>query len=168
MIEACSELQKAGLSFHAICAGAFASKTFKKEVEQLVEKAGLSEVIQFPGVLSGAEKWHAFHEADVFCFPSHYQSENFPVVLIEAMSFGLPIVTTRWRGIPDVVGASGGAIIVEPKLPSLVAGALKGLICDPAVRASMGSKNRTWFCDHFTLARFRDNMELALQKAGSR
>jgi glycosyltransferase involved in cell wall biosynthesis len=168
LIEACSELQKVGLSFHAVCAGAFASDTFKREVEQLVKKGGLSEVIEFPGVLSGANKWRAFREADVFCFPSHYESENCPVVLIEAMSFGLPVVTTHWRGIPDVIGRTGGAFIVEPRQPRLVAERLKALMCDAKLRASMGSKNRAWFCDHYTLTRFRDRMEMALREVGSR
>jgi glycosyltransferase involved in cell wall biosynthesis len=161
-------LQKAGLSFHLICAGAFASESFKKEVEQLIKTHGLTEVIQFPGVLRGPEKWQAFRDADVFCFPSHYQFENFPVVLIEAMSFGLPIVTTRWRGIPEVVGASGGALIVEPRLPSLVAEGLSVLIRDVGLRASMGIKNRVWYCDHYTLSKFRESMEQALLRLGSR
>ncbi|MGB0107576.1 MAG: glycosyltransferase family 4 protein [Terriglobales bacterium] len=167
LIEACSLLQKDGLSFHLVCAGAFASESFKKEVEQQIKTHDLTEVIQFPGVLSGTEKWKAFREADVFCFPSHYQCENFPVVLIEAMSFGLPIVTTRWRGIPDVVGGSGGALLVEPRMPRLVAEGLSALMRDVELRASMGSKNRMWFCDYYTLAKFREKMEMALQKVGS-
>jgi glycosyltransferase involved in cell wall biosynthesis len=167
LIEACSQLQKAGLSFHLVCAGAFTSESFKKEVEQLIKTYSLTEVIQFPGVLRGAEKWQAFQEAAVFCLPSHHYSENSPVVLIEAMSFGLPIVTTRWGGIPDVVGASGGAFIVEPGLPSLVAEKLGVLIRDVGLRASMGSKNRVWFCDHHTLAKFRESMEMALLRVGS-
>lgn len=168
LIEACSQLQKAGLSFHLVCAGAFESESFRKEVAQLIETRGLTDVIQFPGVLRGAEKWRAFREADVFCFPSHYHSESFGVVLIEAMSFGLPIVTTHWRGIPDVVDGSGGAFVVEPKLPHLVAEALQELMHDGELRASMGRKNRVWFCDHYTLVKYRERMEMALQGVGSR
>lgn len=167
LIEACSQLKDAGLSFGLICAGSFESESFRKEVAHLIAAHGLSECIEFPGVLTGAEKWRAFREADVFCFPSHYHSESFGVVLIEAMSFGLPIVTTRWRGIPDVVGGSGGAIIVEPKQPRLVAEGLRTLMNDPELRASMGRKNRECFCDNYTLAKHRDRMEMALQSVGT-
>jgi glycosyltransferase involved in cell wall biosynthesis len=104
----------------------------------------------------------------VFCFPSHYISESFGVVLIEAMSFGLPIVTTHWRGIPDVVGASGGAFIVEPKQPHLVAEGLQALMRDPELRTFMGRKNREWFCDHYTLAMYRGRMEMVLQSVGAK
>jgi len=84
------------------------------------------------------------------------------------MSFGLPIVTTRWRGIPEVVGASGGALIVEPRVPSFVAEGLSVLIRDAALRGSMGVRNRSWYCDHYTLPKFRESMELALVRIGSR
>ncbi len=168
LIEACSQLQKAGLSFHLVCAGAFASEGFRGEVEKLIESRGLTKMITFPGVLRGEEKWKSFREANIFCFPSHYHAESSPVVLIEAMSFGLPIVTTRWRGIPDVVGGSDGAFIVEPKRPELVANKLEVLLRDRDLKSSMGSKNRAWFCEHYTLVQFRERMELALQKVGSR
>jgi glycosyltransferase involved in cell wall biosynthesis len=168
LIEACSVLHRAGRSFHLVCAGAFESEGFKTEVEQLIEDLGLSEVIHFCGVLKGPDKWQAFRLADIFCFPSHYHSESFGLVLIEAMSFGLPIVTTRWRGIPDVVEGSKGSFIVEPRKPNLVAEKLQMLILDCELRASMGRKNRLWFCDHYTLGRYRERMEMALQAVGSR
>jgi glycosyltransferase involved in cell wall biosynthesis len=166
LIEACSLVQKTGLLFRLVCAGAFASETFRKEVGELIESYGLTEVICFPGVLTGGMKLQVFREADVFCFPSHYYAESFGIVLIEAMSFGLPIVTTRWRGIPDVVGGSGGAFIVEPKRPDLVAEKLEALIRDSELRTVMGKKNREWFCAHYTLEIFRERMERALQLVG--
>jgi glycosyltransferase involved in cell wall biosynthesis len=166
LIEACSQVRKAGLCFHVVCAGAFESESFRREVERLINAHGLAGHLEFPGILSGEDKWRAFREADVFCFPSHYHSESFGVVLIEAMSFGLPIVTTRWRGIPDVVGASGGAFIVEPKQPQLVAEGLQALMRDGELRASMGRKNRAWFRDHYTLAKYRERMEVALRGVG--
>ena len=102
----------------------------------------------------------------MFCFPSHYYAESFGIVLIEAMSFGLPIVTTRWRGIPDVVGESGGAFIVEPKRPDLVAAELEKLFGDSELRVVMGRKNREWFCDHYTIEIFRSGIERVLQEVG--
>lgn len=166
LIEACSLVQKGGLLIHLVCAGAFASEAFRKQVGELIESRGLSDVVCFPGVLTGGVKMQAFREADVFCFPSHYHAESFGIVLIEAMSFGLPIVTTRWRGIPDVVGGSGGAFIVEPERPDLIAERLEALLRDGELRAAMGRKNREWFCAHYTLEIFRERMERALQEVG--
>jgi glycosyltransferase involved in cell wall biosynthesis len=162
LIEACALLRKAEASFRVVCAGTFDADTSRKNVDELLANHGLTEYFEFPGVLRGAAKLQAFIDADIFCFPSHYFAESSPVVLIEAMSFQLPIVTTNWRGIPDIVGASGGALLVEPKQPELVAEALTSLLKDPELRTSMGSKNRAWFRDHGTIERHREQVELAL------
>jgi len=162
LIEACAILRKAETSFRVVCAGTFDAGTSRQNVDELLASHGLAEYFQFPGVLRGKAKSQAFIDADVFCFPSHYFAESSPVVLIEAMSFQLPIVTTNWRGIPDIVGASGGAFLVEPKQPKRVAEGLSSLLNDSALRASMGRKNRAWFCDHGTIELHREKIELAL------
>jgi glycosyltransferase involved in cell wall biosynthesis len=162
LIEACAILRKAKTSFRVVCAGTFDAGTSRQAVDELLASHGLTEYFEFPGVLRGKAKWQAFIDADVFCFPSHYFAESSPVVLIEAMSFQLPIVTTNWRGIPDIVGASGGAFLVEPKQPERVAESLSSLLNDSELRASMGRKNRAWFCDHGTIELHREKIELAL------
>ena len=164
LIDACSLLRKSAVSFRVVCAGAFETQVFRNQVEERLQACGLREIIRFTGVITGEEKWKAFRDADVFCFPSHHYAESFGVVLIEAMSFGLPIVTTRWRGIPDVVGGSGGAFIVEPNSPELLAQYLKSLLNDEELRVAMGRNNRAWFCDHYTVERYRAAFESALLK----
>ena len=162
LIEACAILRKAGTSFRVVCAGTFDAGTSRQDVDELLASHGLTEYFEFPGVLRGKAKLQAFTDADIFCFPSHYFAESSPVVLIEAMSFQLPIVTTNWRGIPDIVGASGGAFLVEPKQPERVAEGLSSLLKDSELRANMGRKNRAWFCDHGTIELHREKIELAL------
>lgn len=167
LIEACAQVRKAGIAFHLSCVGAFESEDFRTQVEELIESHGLTEVVHFPGMLRGEAKLQAFRDADLFCLPSHYFAESFGVVLIEAMSFGLPIVTTSWRGIPDVVGGSGGAIIVEPRMPHLVAEGLQALIRDSGLREIMGRRNRAWFSNHYTLEKYRARIEKAFEEVGS-
>jgi glycosyltransferase involved in cell wall biosynthesis len=162
LIDACAEVQKTGASFHLSCVGAFDSEDFKRQVEDLIQSRGLTGVVSFPGVLSGEKKAEAFLEADVFCYPSHYHAESFGLVLIEAMSYGLPILTTRWRGIPDVVAGSGGALMVEPEMPHLLAEGLLTLIRDADLRTRMGRNNRAWFAKHYTLEQYRTRMQRAL------
>jgi glycosyltransferase involved in cell wall biosynthesis len=162
LIEACGILKKSGCSFRVVCGGTWDSETSPEEVDKLIESRGLKGLFSFPGVLWGEDKWNAFQNADIFCFPSHYYAESSPVVLTEAMCFQLPIVTTRWRGIPDVVGESGGAYLVEPKDPGQVADYLGKLLRDEDLRATMGKKNREWFYDNGTIERYRERMENAL------
>jgi glycosyltransferase involved in cell wall biosynthesis len=59
--------------------------------------------LNFAGRKVGIEKWTAYRCADIFCFPTYYGPETFGNVLLEAMMFELPTVSTRWRAIPDIV-----------------------------------------------------------------
>jgi glycosyltransferase involved in cell wall biosynthesis len=167
LIEACAELHKAGASFRVVCGGTWDAGTSRDEVRALIASYGMEAVFEFPGVLLGEAKVKAFVDADIFCFPSHYSAESSPVVLTEAMSYQLPIVTTNWRGIPDVVGGSGGAFIVEPKRPDQVAECLEHLLLDSQLRTAMGRMNREWFLDHGTVDVYRRSMEYAVSGSNS-
>ena len=76
----------------------------REKVLALVDELGVQDSVIFHGVLSGDPKWELFKSADCFVFPSYYPSEKFPNVLIEALGSGLPIVSTQWRGIPELIG----------------------------------------------------------------
>lgn len=82
--------------------GRWFSSEFEAEARQLRSDLQLGGMVEFPGQLTGDTKWKAYADADIFFFPTHYASEAFPLVLIEALGSGLPVVTTRWRGIPDL------------------------------------------------------------------
>ncbi|MBK1827822.1 glycosyltransferase family 4 protein [Haloferula rosea] len=83
--------------------GAWFSPEFEAEAEALIEECEVSDMVEVVGQLTGDEKWAAYHRADLFFFPTHYASEAFPLVLIEALGSGLPVVTTQWRGIPSLL-----------------------------------------------------------------
>jgi glycosyltransferase involved in cell wall biosynthesis len=167
LIEACALLHKAGVSLRVVCGGGWDAGTSPDEVGALIASHGMESIFEFPGVLQGEAKINAFADADIFCFPSHYAQESSPVVLTEAMSYQLPIVTTNWRGIPEVVGGSGGAFIVEPKRPDQVAECLEHLLLDGQLRTTMGRMNREWFLDHGTVDVYRRNMEYAVSGSES-
>ncbi|MGB2266512.1 MAG: glycosyltransferase family 4 protein, partial [Akkermansiaceae bacterium] len=120
---------------------------------------GLGENFKFLGVLKGNDKWQAYAHADVFFFPSHYQSENFPMVLIEALACGLPIVTTRWRGIPQLMGDSDAAILCDIHAPDDYARELDVLLNDEQRRSLMSEAARIHYGSHFTRSHFIRSME---------
>jgi glycosyltransferase involved in cell wall biosynthesis len=62
-------------------------------LEQQIERSGLSSRILFVGPLHGPEKRDAFAAADVFVLPTH--SENFGIVIAEALGAGVPVITTK-------------------------------------------------------------------------
>lgn len=118
--------------------------------------------VTFPGPVVGAEKASEFEQADVLCFPSYFESESFGLVCAEAMSAGLPVVASRWRGIPDVVAHNDTGLLVEVKSESAVYQALKTLVENPELAGELGSRGKQRFHERFTLDQHLDNMAAAL------
>lgn len=152
-----------GCRFHVEMVGAWASDVFQKEAEALVNEYDLADVVHFPGPMKGAEKWQAYADADLFIFPSHYEAENFPLVLIEAMAFGLPIVSTHWRGIPQLIGDSGAAMLMDVNAPEQYAEALQSLNDNAQLREEMGEAARRHYLRHYTRDVFVGEMEAAFR-----
>lgn len=69
------------------------------EARALVERYQLRNVA-FLGVVKGAQKYEIFRNSHLFCFPTEH-AEGFPNVIVEAMTFGLPVITRPVGGIPD-------------------------------------------------------------------
>ena len=72
-----------------------------RELRQQVQKLGLEAVIEFVGPVSDREKWSYYREADLFVLPTH--SENFGVVVAEALAAGTPVLTTRGAPWQDLL-----------------------------------------------------------------
>ncbi|HNR55288.1 MAG TPA: glycosyltransferase, partial [Flavobacteriales bacterium] len=136
----------------------WSSEAFRERCEAYVRDHGLEDRVRFLGVLSGREKFERFAACDIFCFPSFYEAETFGLVLLEAMQFAKPVVTTVWRGIPSVVEEGQSGFLVPVQQPEAVAGRLLALR-DPELRRRMGQVGRRIFEREFTLKAFHSNME---------
>jgi glycosyltransferase involved in cell wall biosynthesis len=98
------------------------------------------ERVQLAGVVRGPDKTSAFRSADVFAFPSY--SEGFPMVVLEAMAAGLPLVVTPVGALPEVLAPGANACFVQPGDVDGLAQVLLRLAQDPAARCAMGQANR--------------------------
>jgi glycosyltransferase involved in cell wall biosynthesis len=112
------------LQFRLTLVGAFASTAEEKELRDFIRQRGLENAVEILGFVSAARKAQALADADIFCFPTYYLAENQPGALIEAMAYGLPVVTTRWRSIPEMLPENYPGL-VEPKSPAQIAAALR-------------------------------------------
>ncbi len=66
------------------------------------------------GFLDSGQKKSALEEADCLVFPTFYEGETQGLVLLEAMSAGLPVITTSWRGVPEAL-PEGYEYVVAPQ-----------------------------------------------------
>jgi glycosyltransferase involved in cell wall biosynthesis len=150
--------RKCPLRLRLRAAGTFVTDEEKREVEGLMKDPEYAEAVQCLGFVSGAAKERELREADLFCFPTRYGAENQPVTLIEAMAFGLPIVTTRWRSIPAMF---------PPGYSGLVADQSTAPIADALLRlmtAETGEGLRDNFLRHFTLERYLSGLAEAFKQ----
>jgi glycosyltransferase involved in cell wall biosynthesis len=174
--------QNSPLSLRLIVAGTFPDPNEKREFDRLCpgaslqagaqDRASASErqhadasfepsapqsgpsAIQYAGFLQGPQKSQAMLQADLLCFPSHW--ESFGVVLVEAMAFGLPMVTTRCTSVPDVVPPNYRGL-ADVGDPAQIAAAL----LDIAFYEDFTGL-RQHFLSHFTVATFSSNLAAAL------
>lgn len=112
--------------------------------------------IRYVGFVGGEDKRRLFTACDCMCFPTFYPAESFGIVLIEAMAFGMQIVTTRWRTIPELFPKSFTGL-VEPRSPSQLAAALLSNLetgCAPSLRGH--------FLSRFTREQYARNITNAL------
>ena len=144
-------LKEKGIECQAKIAGEFKSVEYRQRFFKFVSENDLTENIEYLGVIRGQKKQDAFRNSDVFCFPSYFHSESFPLVLIEAMSYGLPIVTTRWRGIVDMVKDGYNGYLVEIKSPEQVADRLNLLFDNINLRKQIGEHSRLEFEEKYEM-----------------
>ncbi len=111
------------IRFRIRVAGTFVTAEEERAYRERVAQPDLAGVVEHAGFVTGAAKERELLGADVFLFPSYFANEGQPLNLIEAMAYGLPVVTTRWRGIPEMM-PENYAGLVEPRDPEAAARAL--------------------------------------------
>jgi glycosyltransferase involved in cell wall biosynthesis len=162
-VSAVQQLLAAGMNVELTCMGEWDSPDVRSRAESLIEPAFRSK-FKFPGALTGDEKWKYFRDAEIFLFPSYFHSETFGIVLLEAMSFSLPSVATRWRGIPEVVEEGSCALLCQPRDVEGCRDALAQLVGDAALRERMGKNARARYLRYFTIDAHRNAIERALSQ----
>ena len=159
LLEACARLKQRGASFRCKIVGKAASEVEEKKFKDFVQNHQLEEIVEFTGPLYDGNKWKAYAGANIFCFPTHYSAESFGLVAVEAMMFGLPVVATNWRGLPDIVSDGETGFLVPPKDSTAIANRLNLLIENPDLRAKLGTAGRRRYEEKFTIEKFRCRME---------
>lgn len=129
-------------------------------IERAVDQAGAGRWVHLPGARADVPR--LLGAFDTFALPSN--SEGLPLVLLEAMAAGLPIVATRVGGIPDVVEEGTTGLLVPPSDPEALRERLARLRADPALAAGLGQRARQAALQRYSLRSMSDAY-LALYRA---
>jgi glycosyltransferase involved in cell wall biosynthesis len=111
LLGALAELRAAGFDVHLRAVGPFESPAYQQGVQALTLQLGLTEHVVWTGFSA-----HVVAELDrmhLFVLPSLY-GEGMPMVLLEAMATGLPVIASRVEGIPELVRDGQDGVVVTP------------------------------------------------------
>ena len=142
-----------------------------EQLAQLARQAGVADRVHFVGRIPEAELPAWYHACDLFCLPSVEPTEGFGIVQIEAMASGRPVVCCELHNGVTWVNQDGvTGLVVPPADPAALAGALRRLVQDPALRARLGEQGRARAFSVFTVeAMARGTLEIyraVLQRRG--
>jgi glycosyltransferase involved in cell wall biosynthesis len=152
LIEACGQLARRGLRVSLDIVG---EGKLRKKLQQQTMNLGLQDSVRFHGGLPRQQVVELFQAADVSALTSvqtrNGKREGIPVVLMEAMASGLPVVASRISGIPELVEDGTTGFLAPPRDSVAIAAALEKLARDPALRQSMGRAGRDRVVREFNL-----------------
>ena len=95
--------------------------------------------VRFLGWVKGADKDRAFRSASIFCLPSY--AEGFPMAVLDAWAYGLPVVTTPVGGVPDIVVDGENGLLFTPGDVVTLASKLSTLIENEELRAKISKES---------------------------
>lgn len=153
LIEGWSVLKPRG--WRAVLAG-HEEPAHRQELESALRQRGLTGDFTFTGPVEGESKWTLYRQADLFVLPSH--SENFGIVVAEALACGIPVVTTRgtpWEGL--ITHRCGWW--TETGSGPLVAALREAMAMNDAARREMGLRGRAWMEQDFSWQSVAEKMK---------
>ncbi len=144
-IEALNILIDRGLPVSLTIAGDGKAMT---EAKTLVSKFDLTDSqVCFTGDIRGTDKKNAFLEHHIYCLPSY--SEGMPNSVLEAMAFGMPVITTAVGGLKDMFVHDQMGKLVPQKSPGEIANAIAAFVQFPEKMIQMGAFNAKFARQHF-------------------
>ena len=110
----------------------------QEELKEACKQMGLANRVHFLGFLPEDQIAAVWEGCEILIFPSLY--EGFGIPVLEAMSFGKPVLCSNVAGLPEVAGEA--ALYFDPRKPGDIARCIERLVCDESLAAGLISKGR--------------------------
>ena len=152
ILEACRILKKKGYCFQTIFIGNPSKELTENKINALIQSKGLNDCVFFLGPKYGTDKDAELKRADVMVFPTY--KDCFPLVLLEGMAFGLPVISTFEGAIPDIVDDGKTGFLIQPKDPDALAEKMELFIKNSELIDTLGRNGRKKYQRQYTLSSF--------------
>lgn len=130
-----------------------------------VRDAGLEGVTTYHGVTTGKAKDRLLRDGHLFVLPTYYRYEGQPLSVIEAMSYGMPVIVTPWAALPEMVTDGENGFLTPPQNPRALADGVARAIATPETYASLSRAALDRFRRDFTLAAHVEGMLASFKAA---
>ena len=162
LIEACRILKERRFRFRCLIVGSDPEGTRRAGLQALVRTKGLGDQVSLVGLLPWRTALERVARAAVFVLPAIRTAagdmDGIPVSLIEAMGIGVPVVSTRLSGIPELIEHGHRGLLVSPGDAQALASAVERIGACPELAASLGRRGREHVEATFTLSRYVDQV----------
>lgn len=122
LLEAASHLAKRGYSFRLLAVGPFESSAYERHLKQRAKILGIEHVVEWTGFIREINP--VLDQMDLFVLPSLF-GEGMPMVVLEALAAGLPVVASAVEGIPEVIREGQEGYLVPPGSSETLARAIE-------------------------------------------
>lgn len=167
LIEACSILKRKGFLFQCDFIGAWKNVN-SQDVNDNIGEHGLEEYVNFLGPKYNMDKIEFFRQSNCLIFPTYYEGETFGLVLLEAMSYGLPCISTFEGCIPSIIDDGETGFCVEAKNAEALAEKMAWMMNNPRSAETMGKRGYEKFLANYTLNHFEQRLKLILEDCMSK
>lgn len=124
------------------------------EAADMAAQLGITECVDFPGWVAGERKRELFANASCFCLASYM--EGFPMAVLEAWAYGVPVVTTLVGGLPDVVTRDQNALTFAPGDKQELAAQLTRIMRDTELGRKLSANGQKTVEKHFDIRKIAD------------
>ncbi len=146
LLEAIKLLRERGTNLQTVLIGGGPELA---RLQNFVLRNKMADCVSFTQALSHPETLAHLRRADLFALASF--AEGIPVALMEAMSLGLPCISTNIAGIPELIRSGTDGLLVPPANPVALANAIESVIGDHVLRRTLGASARQRIINQYNL-----------------
>ena len=154
LLESLKQVSAQSPDIHLMVVGDGADRAF---LENLTVEMGLEKNVAFVGYQSQESVRQYLRQTDIFVLPSF--AEGIPVVLMEAMAMGVPVVTTQIAGVSELVESGENGYLVPPGDSGALVTAIAKLVDNADRRAQFGQAGRKKVEQHFDISAALSNLK---------
>jgi len=167
LIAACGILHSRGLAFECVIVG---GGPLEQQLQAEIDSAALGSVVKLAGPRPQAEVRRLLAGAQLFVLACVVEtgggSDNLPTVIAEAMACGLPVVSTRIAGVPEMISDGEDGLLTPPNDPALLATAMEKLLRNPTFADGLAARARLSAQDRFSIEKTTRDLQHLLVRRG--